>query len=493
MTTEGLPGTDTTTVPAPASATGPTLASATVRAPAPTTVPTPARATGRATQAVSGAHAATVPADTRRTARRLRGQAAFGRSFRLWLLSLRALPLSLWLSVVYVVLATPLGPRLLPGTVRRVRQLTDRQRELANDWSGEVIPAPYPELPSATPAEHGRALRAQLLDKRNQTWRDWRWAVLHPVIGGLIAFAPTAFLLSGVWGLFVAAFGVRLSESWDNVWYFFVPVGDPLTATLAGVLALAQFPFALRWTAPRVVHHHARYLRVMLAPPGNEQLAHRIDHLTATRSQALDTQMSEIRRIERDLHDGAQVRLVAMGMTLNAAERLLKTNPDAVPALLSEARESSNQALAELRNLVRGIHPPILADRGLPDAVRSLALLSPLDTQVTVDLPARPEPPVESAAYFAVSELLANAAKHSGATRVDLHLRHDPARGTLHLTVTDNGHGGADPAKGTGLQGIAHRLAAFDGGLTVTSPAGGPTLASLEIPCALSSPKTTSS
>ncbi|AZM54624.1 sensor histidine kinase [Streptomyces sp. WAC 01529] len=415
-----------------------------------------------------------------------------------------------------------LRAKLLPRAVKSVRKLADRQRQLAEEWSGRDFPAPYPELPSA---DQGAALRAQLASREGQVWRDWRWANLHPYVGGLIAFAPLALVLSGVWGLLTAVFGVRLSQEWDSIWYLFVPVQNWPTAALAGVLGALQFPLAFRWAAPRAVSLHERYLRAMLAPSEDElraemaEMAHRIDHLTTTRTAAVDTQMAEIRRIERDLHDGAQARLVAMGMTLDAAEHLLESNPEAVRALLAEARENSTKALQELRDLVRGIHPPVLADRGLADAVRSLALISPLRTEVRADLPARPEPPVESAAYFAVSELMTNAAKHSGAGRARIDISHEPARpdyepdidtgtdrgtgtdtatrtgptpGTLRIKVTDDGRGGADATRGTGLRGIEQRLATFDGVLTVSSPLGGPTTVTLEVPCALSSPKTTS-
>jgi len=182
----------------------------------------------------------------------------------------------------------------------------------------------------------------------------------------------------------------------------------------------------------------------------------------------IDAGAAEIRRIERDLHDGAQARLVAMGMTLDAASQLLDDNPAAVRALLAEARESSVKALNELRDLVRGIHPPMLAERGLSDAVWELALDSPQRVRVASELSGRLPAPVESAAYFAVSELLANAAKHAPASRVTVDIRHDGRQ--LRIGVTDDGPGGADPARGSGL--------------------GGPTSVSMEIPCALSSRKT---
>ncbi|MEV5980770.1 histidine kinase [Streptomyces sp. NPDC052114] len=456
------------------------------------------------------------------------GVSAFKRSLLLWRLSFRACWVSLWIGHVQLLGGSRATARLLPAPMRRLRRLADRQRALAEQWSGRAFPAPYPrELPAgrtgdgaatgrtgdaattgrtgertSDPVTAGLALRARLAGREGQVWRDRRWAGLEPWVGGPLAFGPLALVLSGVWGLVTAAFGARLSEEWGNIWYLFVPVQDWPTAVLAGVLGALQFPLAVHWAAPRAVRLHEHWLRAMLAPSEGElraemaEMADRIDHLTTTRSAAVDTRMAEIRRIERDLHDGAQVRLVAMGMTLDAAEHLLESDPAAVRALLAEARENSAKALQELRDLVRGIHPPILADRGLADAVRSLALISPLRTEVDAQLPVRPEPPVESAAYFAVSEILANAAKHSGAERAWIDVRHEgdgPGdAGTLRVTVTDDGHGGADPARGGGLRGIEERLATFDGVLAVSSPPGGPTIVTLEVPCALSSPKTTS-
>jgi signal transduction histidine kinase len=232
----------------------------------------------------------------------------------------------------------------------------------------------------------------------------------------------------------------------------------------------------------------------MLAPAGRADLTRRLRHLAETRDEALDTSAAEIRRIERDLHDGAQARLVAMGMTLDAAGQIIDTRPEAARALLYEARDASVKALAELRDLVRGIHPPVLADRGLADAIRALALDTPVRIDLASDLASdsrgRLPAPVESAAYFAVSELLANVSKHAGARQAWVDIRHTDAM--LRIGVTDNGHGGAEPARGTGLRGIERRLAAFDGVLAISSPPGGPTAVTMEIPCALSSPKTSS-
>jgi signal transduction histidine kinase len=216
----------------------------------------------------------------------------------------------------------------------------------------------------------------------------------------------------------------------------------------------------------------------------------RVEQLTKSRAAVADTAAADLRRLERDLHDGAQARLVALGMTLRAAEQLFPASPDQAVALVGEARHAAAQALTDLRELVRGVHPPVLADRGLADAVRALALDCPLTVQTSVEVQGRLPAPVETACYFAVAELLTNAAKHSGAREARIDVSH--AAGVLRIEVMDFGLGGADAAGGSGLMGVERRLAAFDGIMTVSSPAGGPTTVVLEVPCALSSAKTSS-
>ena len=201
-----------------------------------------------------------------------------------------------------------------------------------------------------------------------------------------------------------------------------------LVAASSGLIA---FGLAV---APWMLTAYGMLARWMLGPAGPAELVQRVQHLAETRSEAIDTGAAEMRRIERDLHDGAQARLVAMGMTLDAAGQLIDSNPAAARALLLEARDTSARALAELRDLVRGIHPPVLADRGLGDAVRALALDSPVRARLASDLPGRLAAPVESAAYFAVSELLANVSKHAGASQVWVDIRY--ADGMLRVGVT---------------------------------------------------------
>ncbi|HEY1596015.1 MAG TPA: sensor histidine kinase [Thermoleophilaceae bacterium] len=224
----------------------------------------------------------------------------------------------------------------------------------------------------------------------------------------------------------------------------------------------------------------ARSAFVFFSPPGQEELTQRIDVLTTTRAGAVDQQEAELRRIERDLHDGAQARLVALGMSIGMAEQKMKDDPDGARELLEEARAGAGQALKELRDLARGIHPPVLADRGLEAAVTALADASPLRVTVHAGIGSRPAAPVESAAYFVVAETLANAGKHSRARRVDIRMARD--EDMLTVEVADDGVGGADP-NGGGLSGLRRRIEALDGTLRVASPPGGPTLIRAEMPC----------
>jgi signal transduction histidine kinase len=300
---------------------------------------------------------------------------------------------------------------------------------------------------------------------------------------GLIAVSVAGFLLAKPW---FAGGRLSLLQGFPGGrLYGAVDVYSAATASAAAVEALALLGLGC-WVAPRAFPG----LRSLLGLASEAELSERVERLTESRAVAVDTASADLRRLERDLHDGAQARLVALGMNLRAAERLIPTSPTAAAALVAEARETSARALTELRELVRGVLPPVLADRGLPDAIRALALDSPLHVQTDIDLPGRLPRPVETACYFAVAELLTNAAKHSGARDARVAMSHSGR--LLRIEVTDFGLGGADPARGSGLAGVEKRLAAFDGILAVSSPAGGPTIVVLEVPCALSSPKTSS-
>jgi signal transduction histidine kinase len=202
--------------------------------------------------------------------------------------------------------------------------------------------------------------------------------------------------------------------------------------------------------------------------------------LETTRAGAVDAQEAELRRIERDLHDGAQARLVALGMSLGLAEQKLESDPETARQLVTEAQAGVGEALRELRDLARGIHPPVLSDRGLGAALETLAHQSALPVTVSVRLDERLAPAVETAAYFVAAEALANAAKHSGASRIEVGVARDGDK--LEIEIADDGRGGADPS-GSGLTGLRRRVEALDGTFAVTSPVGGPTTLRVELPC----------
>ncbi|MGW2589840.1 sensor histidine kinase [Streptomyces sp. NPDC001515] len=254
--------------------------------------------------------------------------------------------------------------------------------------------------------------------------------------------------------------------------------GTALTLGTAQALAFAALACAL---APGLARRHARTTVVLLSPAAAELLAGRVAALTETRAGAMDAHGAELRRIERDLHDGAQARLVGIALRLDLARESLGDDPGMVAALLREAHEGTEAAMAELRAVTRTLFPPVLADRGLAGALASLAPGPALGT--TLDVGALGEVPaaVEAVAYFTVAEALTNAAKHSGATRTAVRVVRDGGR--LRVEVRDNGRGGADAGRGTGLTGIRHRVLALDGGVRLTSPAGGPTVLTVELPC----------
>ncbi|MFC0437467.1 sensor histidine kinase [Kutzneria buriramensis] len=336
------------------------------------------------------------------------------------------------------------------GTVLLARPVCRMFRSLVGRWTGTVIPDGYRRLGAVTELSTGfwwngysysrtrRDARQELWWRTRFTdpagWRDLRFVAIAPAVG-LVAAIPFG-------GIVLAVFV------------------NPVPGV---IVTIASSPYAWRIVVPA-----SRFLR----PPATE----RVEELTAQRADTTVAQAAELRRIERDLHDGAQARLVALGMSLATAERLMRTNPDQAVRLLREARAGAAASLTELRDLVRGISPPVLTERGLVDAVRALALDSPLDVTVEADLVLRLEPPVESALYFAIAELLTNAAKHARATHVRISIaQHDG----IVIEVTDDGRGGVvegDSTRTGGLAGLRRRLAVFDGVLDVTSPAGGPTV-----------------
>ncbi|MEU9052816.1 sensor histidine kinase [Streptomyces sp. NPDC048384] len=411
-----------------------------------------------------------------RTRARGMGLAAV-RGLALALVSLPGAVLCFVLSLVSITLI-PIGVGIVttPWVLTGVRAFADWRRVLAAEWGGVRIPPAYRPLPK----DSNPWARTFGMLGDPATWRDLRWLPVDMTAGFVTALLPAVLLFYPLEGFAIAAGLWRVLP--DGYWYGFVQVDGQASALGAAALGLGLL-FVAHFYTPRLLQVHFQLTRAVLGA-GQGELAERVRVLTETRQDAVDTSAAELRRIERDLHDGAQARLVAMGMDLGTIEMLVDKDPEKAKQLVAQARRSSADALDELRDLVRGIHPPVLAERGLGDAVRALALRLPVATEVNVELPGRAEAPVESAAYFAVSEVLTNAVKHADADRIWIDLHH--TEGRLRVTVTDNGRGGAVIGTGSGLAGIERRLGTFDGVLAVSSPAHGPTMVTMEIPCALS-------
>ncbi|MEV1243225.1 sensor domain-containing protein [Nonomuraea sp. NPDC050022] len=348
-----------------------------------------------------------------------------------------------------------LGLPLLVRVLALVRSLARLQR----DWASQVLD-PANHRPHRWHSRPRTPLVLVLRDAR--TWRDLAWLVVH----GLTWHGPALV----IWAL-LAAF--------DYIFSVQVVVVDSVT-TFAFSVAVVAIAVIAVMAVPVLRTGQARLTGMLLLPDATP--AARIRHLTESRAVVVDAQAAELRRIERDLHDGAQAKLIAIRMNLGLARNA--RDPTQAQLMIDEAREVAGQALTDLRDLVRGIHPPVLTDRGLAGAIQAAALLCPIPVTVEIELPGRLEAPVESAVYFAVAEALTNVAKHSGASRVWLRLSH--VGGLLRVKVCDDGRGGANRASGSGIRGIDARLSAFDGRLIIRSPLGGPTELTMELLCALS-------
>jgi len=330
-------------------------------------------------------------------------------------------------------------------------------------------------------AEPGLWARFKTAARDGATWRDLSWLVLVSALGFAGAVAMfTLWITAGYlitlplywWALPHDALP-RITDSW------IVDTWGRVGVSFALGLGVAFFTF---WFVRGFALSQAQLARWILSPGKRAELETRVDELATTRRAAADTQTEELRRIERDLHDGAQARLVALAIDLGMAREKLDSEPEAARALMDAATEDAKAALTELRELVRGVHPAVLADRGLDRALAALAARSPVPVTLEIEPGDRPAPAVEAAAYFVVAEGLANVAKHSGAARSTVRVLRPDAK--LVVEVADDGAGGASVDGGTGIAGLEHRVRALDGTLDVRSPAGGPTTLRVELPCA---------
>jgi signal transduction histidine kinase len=325
------------------------------------------------------------------------------------------------------------------------------------------------DIPSLPPYRMGRNPLTWLYRqvRSRSTWRQVAYHLLSPLISVVGCLAVV-----GAWSgsLLTAELAVRA-----------VGVLEPPGVAALALAAVALF-VAGPWLARGVTALDVIAAEALLGPSLSEQLAQRVETLQESRAEVVDAADAERRRIERDLHDGTQQRLVSLAMNLGMARATLTDLPGPARAVIEQAHEEAKSALKELRDFVRGLHPAVLNDQGLDAALSGLAARAPLPVRLRVDVPERASPTIEAVAFFVVSETLTNVAKHAGASAADVMVRRVGDR--LHLLVSDDGRGGAEPGAGSGLRGLAQRVGSVDGILRIDSPAGGPTTITAELPCA---------
>lgn len=379
-------------------------------------------------------------------------------------------------SLTLSLLVFVIGVFVWMGTVYAFRGMTWVERWLAGWARGEPIEGRY-----RAPRKPGPWDLLKTLTTDPQTWRDLAWLTINSVLGfalAVISLTALAVVLAyvslPVWWSYPAEPGELYGIVEFGVWEV-ESTGQAWIVCGAGLLLA---PLALLLNRG-VVRLHSGLAARLLGPGRERELAERVDVLTRTRRGALDVQAAELRRIERDLHDGAQARLVALSMQLGRAEARAAAGED-VTEILRSAHGEADAAIAELRDLARGIAPPVLADRGLGAAIEALCGRTPIASTVTVEVGRRPPPVIETAAYFVVAEALTNVAKHApgAAARISARLRD----GVLEVEVRDDGPGGADP-EGSGLGGLRSRVEALDGRLFVGSDPGAGTTVRAELPC----------
>ncbi len=422
--------------------------------------------------------AATEPTETPSTLRRLAG--LFGRQFWLNLLFLLlSFPIGLALFIIIVVtgatglglIITIVGLPLLALTALAWRGGAMFERWRVRVMLGLEIPSPYRPNPHYSILRRARAFATD-----PAVWRDLLYTLLlFPI--GVVEFTLAVTLVSLSGGLIAMPIIAETSQS-QIVSFTIDSWLEGIPFMLLGLLVAIPFAAFLNLIALA----HRELARILLGPSRRDALQQRVNTLSRTRTSVVEAMLAERRRIERDLHDGVQQHLVQLAMSLGMAKDRIDTDPAGAKALVTEAHEEAKRTISDLRNTVRGIHPAVLTDRGLDAAISAVASSLPIPATVQVDVPGRFLPIVESTAYFIVVEAITNIIKHAEATEIyiSITLRDDD---NLIVTVVDNGKGGADPMDGTGLIGLASRVEALDGSLTISSPAGGPTTLTAEIPC----------
>jgi signal transduction histidine kinase len=361
-----------------------------------------------------------------------------------------------------------IGLGLAPNALRMLRLAADRERTRLSRWGPEVFRA------EPVPARLRDALRDVAVR------RELGWVAVHATMGLFLSAVTMVLSLSSIHDISFPFWWRIAPEKIQAPSLALWSIHDWRGAGVVCLAGLAVAAFAMA-VMPGMAWLQAWPGRRLLSPPRGTDLALRVAELTATRAAALDAHTTELRRIERSLHDGTQNRLVAVNVLLGTAMRAVARDPAGTMEILRRAQDANEQALAELRGVVRSILPPVLAERSLPDALTALAAACPVACYVEAHLPERYAMSVEATVYFVVAEGLTNVARHSGAghATVRLYLRDNQ----LCAEIADDGRGGADPDGGSGLSGIRRRVEAHDGTFTLSSPVGGPTVMTVSLPC----------
>lgn len=382
-----------------------------------------------------------------------------------------------WLFVLVILtLATAPGWLALPWAIGVLRRHADAARRRVGRFSGRPVESAY------VPLTGNWFARAQAAFQDRATYRDLLWLVVHGLPGFVIGLIAVVLPLAAVSDLVVPAYWWVLPED-DPAAPVFEVTSWPLAfATMGLGIALMAVAILL---LPAVAALRVWWARITLQPNQQALLTRRVTELAESRASALQAHGAELRRIERDLHDGTQNKLVGVVMHLGIVERTLGREPDQVRPVVLKAQEAAETALSELRDVVRSIYPPVLDEHGLDGALAAAVARCPVDATLSTDGLRRAPIAVESAAYFVVSEALTNIARHSHAqhARVRIGTESTEAGERMHIEVRDDGVGGAAEDGGTGLPGIRRRIEAFEGVVRVESPDGGPTTLQVEIPC----------
>jgi signal transduction histidine kinase len=387
----------------------------------------------------------------------------------------------LWFSAFTTLLATGasllitlVGLPVLTATFLLARGAAWFERRRARALLGTEIDDPVRRPAKGSSLWH--KLVAPFRDRT--TWKELFYLWLVQPVQGLVNFTVTVVAWAvPLWGLTLPIYVTHAKpELWNG--HRIHTHHGAIGPAIIGLILLPVVPWIIRGLA----RADAASARWGLSQSRTEELEERIDTLRDTQARSVDIAMADRRQIERDLHDGAQQRLLSLGMDLGMALEKFESDPDGARTLVGDAHKELQRAIAELRNLARGIHPAVLTDRGLDAALSSLAARSPIPVRLDVQLRERPPASAEATAYFIVAEALTNAAKHANAKAVDVRVRLIGDR--LHIEVADDGVGGAEERPGGGLAGLADRASSVEGTLRITSPEGGPTVVAAELPCA---------